>query len=40
MAKSAFVEVNITNPTRLAQDSQDTANNAVKGVTDFNRFVS
>lgn len=36
MTKSAFVEVNITNPTRLAQDSQDTANNAVKGVTDLN----
>ena len=32
MSRSAFVEVNITNPTRLAQDSQDTANKAVKGV--------
>ena len=36
MARSAFVEVNITNPTKLAQDSQDTADNAVKGVTDLN----
>ena len=36
MTKSAFVEVNITNPTKLAQDSQDTANTAVKGVTDLN----
>lgn len=36
MSRSAFVEVNITNPTRLAQDSQDTANKAVKGVTDLN----
>jgi len=36
MSRSAFVEVNITNPTRLAQDSQDTANTAVKGVTNLN----
>ncbi|WDT52073.1 phage tail protein [Lactiplantibacillus plantarum] len=36
MARSAFVEVNITNSTKLAQDSQNTADNAVKGVTDLN----
>ncbi|APU93302.1 tail fiber protein [Lactobacillus phage P2] len=36
MSRSAFVEVNITNPTRLAQDSQDTANKAVKGVENLN----
>lgn len=36
MARSAFVEVNITNPTKLAQDSQDTADKAVQGVTDLN----
>lgn len=36
MSRSSFVEVNITNPTKLAQDSQDTANTAVKGVTDLN----
>lgn len=36
MARSAFVEVNITNPTKLAQDSQDTANSAVKGITNLN----
>lgn len=36
MSRSAFIEVNITNPTRLAQDSQDTADKAVKGVTDLN----
>lgn len=36
MARSAFVEVSITNSTKLAQDSQDTADNAVKGVTDLN----
>lgn len=36
MTKSAFVEVNITNPTKLAQDSQDTADKAVQGVTDLN----
>ena len=33
---AAFVEVNITNPTRLAQDSQDTANKAVRGVENLN----
>lgn len=36
MSRSAFVEVNITNPTRLAQDSQDTANKAVRGVENLN----
>lgn len=36
MSRSAFVEVNITNPTRLAQDSQDTADKAVKGVENLN----
>ncbi|WP_436665545.1 beta strand repeat-containing protein [Lactiplantibacillus plantarum] len=36
MARSAFVEVSITNSTKLAQDSQDTADNAVKGITDLN----
>lgn len=36
MARSAFVEVNITNPTKLAQDSQDTADKAVQGITDLN----
>ncbi|AUV57333.1 hypothetical protein [Lactobacillus phage Satyr] len=36
MSRSAFVEVNITNPTRLAQDSQDTADKAVRGVENLN----
>ena len=36
MSRSSFVEVNITNSTRLAQDSQNTADTAVKGVTDLN----
>ncbi|WP_436675896.1 hypothetical protein [Lactiplantibacillus plantarum] len=36
MSRSSFVEVNITNPTKLAQDSQNTADNAVKGVTNLN----
>ncbi|WP_172639634.1 hypothetical protein [Lactiplantibacillus plantarum] len=35
MSRSSFVEVDITNPTKLAQDSQNTADNAVKGVTDL-----
>ena len=36
MARSAFVEVNITNSTRLAQDSQNTADKAAGGVTNLN----
>ncbi len=36
MSRSAFVEVNITNSTKLAQDSQNTADKAVKGVENLN----
>ena len=36
MSKSPFVEVNITNSTKLAQDSQNTADTAANGVTNLN----
>ena len=36
MSKSPFVEVNITNSTKLAQDSQNTADTAATGVTNLN----
>ena len=36
MSRSPFVEVNITNSTKLAQDSQNTADTAVQGVTNLN----
>lgn len=36
MSRSAFVEVNITNSTKLAQDSQNTADKAFKGVENLN----
>ena len=36
MSKSPFVEVNITNSTKLAQDSQNTADSAASEVTNLN----